>query len=451
MNCRYESIMIKFFFVCICWTFNLTVSVGQRKITLQESINYALEHNLTIKRSNINEKISEQTLLRSKYERYPDLALGGTGQLNFGRSLDFTSYSYVNDKTLLSSQYVSSNVTLFQGFQQLNEIKANKYLLEANKSRTMRLRNDVTLSVIALYLKILTLKNQLLIAKQQDTLFVKQLEFDIKNFQMGKKMSVDVSRTKFQISKSGLNITAIQNDLNNSIADFVLLINIDPATELLFVEPVVDANLENNSDVQELFKLAVKMFPEIKEAEYNHLAAIRRLEIAKGGYYPRLSLSLNATSNYSRKIKQNSIRFDEPFYEQFKANLYQYASLNLVIPIFNRLSTKTAVNQARLQIEDAEAQAFEAKANLYRVINKSVGDFEASKKNYELSQEAFSSSKQTYLIINERYLAGLANSLDLYQAQNEMNSSQLDIVQARYEMIFRAKVIAFYAGRSISY
>jgi len=424
---------------------------AQQSISMQEAINFALENNLDIKKAGISVRIADNELSRSKYDRYPDFHVSMAGQLNIGRSLDFTSYSYVNDMTLLSSQNIESNIIISQGGQKTSQIRYNKYILDNNKSAVKRIKNDVTLNVVSLYLKLLSLKNQLIAANQQDTLLLKQLDYEQKNVQAGKKSNIELFRTKVSVAKNQLNITSIQNEINYANANFIQLLNLNSNTQLTLEEPT---DMEINKDresIEEIFVKAKDHMPQIKQAELNKLALEQQVSIAKSAYYPRLSLSANAASNYSQKLKKTFLDLDEPFFTQFKTNLYQFVSLNLTFPIFNRFSTKISVAQARLRAEESSITVIQQHNELYKVINQALGDLEASFRTYKYSQDAYLSAKETYAAVLEKYKLGTAPSIDLDLAQSELNRTRLESIQSKYEMVFRDKIIDFYLGKPIFY
>jgi outer membrane protein len=429
---------------------------SQSKITLQDAINYTLQNNLQLKQSLVTEMSNKLDILQAKQNLYPNLNVGLATNLNFGRSLDPTTNIYLTQNSVSATENMASNVTVFQGFAKINQIKQNKLILESNKSSTQKLRNDLTLQVVATYLSILSNEDQLAAAKSQYDLGVEQLDVANKNFSVGKKMLADLSLAKYQIAKSEVDLTTIQGQINSSRITLLQLMNMNLDAKPVLEKPIDNYYNTQSKSVKEIYDYAIKNLPEIKLAQYAKQAAIKGVKIAEGGYFPTLTLSGVVASNYLRELQNQpeSILFSVPsasFSSQFHANLYEYISLNLNIPVFNNLSTKIAVRKAKLSLESAEISESIANNTLYGVISQAYDDLQGANKNLTSSQKSYESASESFHVIQKRFLNGLSNSIDLNQAQNDMNQAQFKLIYAKYDLIFKMKVIDFYLGKPLSF
>jgi outer membrane protein len=170
-----------------------------------------------------------------------------------------------------------------------------------------------------------------------------------------------------------------------------------------------------------------------------------------GAYYPTLVLFGSGNSRYS----DASIRFSNPtapypFFDQFKDNFNQSIGLSLQIPIFNRFATRTSVRKARIQFENAQVNTQISKNNLSKVIIQAVLDVQAANKKLASNEQTYQANKEAFNVIQQRYNVGLVNSLDYNTSLTNLNKSQFDLIQARYELIFRSKVIDYYLGNPIT-
>lgn len=444
------------FTIPLAWLILILLSkstAAQIKINLQQAIDSSLAKNLQIRASKINEELSEQDVIKAKTSLYPNLNFNVTSNLSFGRSLDPTTYNYITQTALYSSQSLTSNIVLFQGFQKLNLIKENKLLLESNINTTLKLKNDLVLRVIMSYLGALNYKNQLKAANQQLDFAKEQLGNETKNFKAGKKMLADLSRAKYQISKIEVDVTTANNQLNNSMIELYQEMNLDPSIKLELIDPEFENIQYKNASVTDIYNYAVANFPEIKAAQFNRLATIKQLHVIRAGFYPYLTLSGNVASNFAHTPQVVSIFTmpSESFFNQIHTNLYEYIGLNLSIPIFNNFNNNIAVKKAKLNIITAEINEENAKQVLYKIINQATNDLETAKKDYQSALDSYESAKETFKVIEKRYKTGLASSLDFMQSQNEMNQAEFAIIYYKYDLILKSKVINFYQGKPIQY
>src|SRR5690606_38580152 len=199
--------------------------------------------------------------------------------------------------------------------------------------------------------------------------------------------------------------------------------------------------------------------PDIQAAEFSTEAAKANIAIAKGAYYPTLGFG----AGYSTSVSSVSSRLigvdanNEPIYErvnfgdQLKENESPYIALSLRIPIFNRFQTRTSVNKAKINYQYALTNEQLTKNNLNKIIAQAVLDLRAAKTRYHSTETAFASAKDAFEVISQRYDVGLANSVELFTAQTTMNRAEFDHIQARYDILFRSKVIDFYLGNEINF
>ncbi|WP_423149545.1 TolC family protein [Rubrolithibacter danxiaensis] len=458
----------------------LTVK-GQDKVTLQQAVENVIQNNLQIKQAQLNESLSEQNLRESKLALLPTLNSNSNLNFNFGRSVDPFSYQFVNQQITSINGSVFSGLTLFQGGQKINQIAQNKYLLEADKSNTKKVRNDLVLSVVTTYLTVLNNRDLLSAAKQQLDISRQQLDREQKQFDVGNKTLADLSQAKSQVATAEFNVTDAQNQLDISYLSLAQLMERDPAQEFEVVAPLVDEVGQVNSaySAAEVFTKAVQNYPDIKLAEYERLAADKAVKVARGSLYPRLefqgSLGSGYSSNRQRVLQSvptgvnNPIGFVEgtnqrvltpgfntvteitPFRSQLNENFNQTIGFSLSIPIFNGLSSRIAVSRAKIRYQNAQIAEQLAKNNLNKVISQAVLDLKAAEKRYYSAQSAFESSQSAFRVIEQRYNVGLVNSLDFNQSQTNLNQAQFKLIQAKYDLIFRSKVIDFYLGNPLTF
>lgn len=454
---------------------------AQEKIDLQKAVDLALQRNLTIKQSGFTEALDNANLQQSKNNRLPSLSASASVSENFGRVADASTYQYtVNQSILQFGPSVGAQVTLFQGGQLRNQIIQNKLLVEADRSNTAKIRNDLVLSVIVDYLQILTNQDLVTAAKQQIDIANQTLDRANINFKVGNQTLADLSQAKAGVSTAQLNLTNAQNQLDLSTLILKQYMEMNPATPIEVVKPDISkiTDVKTAFDPENIVATALKVNPDVKLAESQQAVYGQAIKVAKGTYYPTLYLSGNLFSNYSsaQPLKQiGSVQSTQttgylngdpsqpvtipyraplfgayPFFDKLNDRFGQSIGLSLQIPIFNRYNARTNVKRAQINFESASVSTQIAKNNLTKTIYQAVLDARASANQYQSAQQTYQANKDAFNVIQQRYNVGLVNSLDYNTSLTNLNTSENNMIQARYQMIFRSKVIDYYLGNPIT-
>ncbi len=425
---------------------------GGETITLRQAVDIALQNNLQIKQAQFQSAITDENLKQSKFELYPDVSSQFSANKRFGLFFDQTSGRLTNQTTNTASGNLSSNVTLFSGFRLQNQILQNKALLASDQSKVEKVKNDLSLSVVNTYLQILNNQDLIKASEQQLSLSQQQLGVAQKNFKVGNNTQADLSQSEAQVANNELSLTNAQNAFELSMLDLKQLMEMDPERNITLQVPVIEnlEAMESNYTGYEVYSKAVTNYPDIKAAEYATKASEFGVKIAKGGLYPTLSFGGQLFNSYSSNAVDLATFQKLPFNEQFNRNFGQALGFNLSIPIFNNYRNRSTYNIAKIRFENAKASEQLTKNNLNKVISQAVQDLKSSIKSYGATQSAFNSSKVAFNAIKQRYEVGLANVIELNISQTNYNKAEFDFIQAKYNAIFRKKVIDFYLGNPLT-
>ena len=407
----------QYFFRCSVYVFLLLAFSAaslsaQERITLKRATELVIENNLQIKQSQFSEAISEENLQQSKLALYPTLNANTGLNFNFGRSIDPLTNQFVNQAITSTSGNVSSGTALFQGFQKINQISQNKLQLDADKSNTQKIKNDLVLAVVTNYLSVLNAQDLLLASKQQLAISNQQLDIEQKFFDVGNKTLADLAQARSQVATAELNVTNAQNQVDLSFLNLAQLLELDPSSVFEVEKPKIEDMSKVNSAYTaiDVFKSASSSFPDIRLAELRKQASEKGIEIARGNYFPSLNLQTGFGTRYSNGSFGNNT-----FGTQVKDNFNQFIGFGLSIPIFNGLAARSSVRRAKINFQNSVINEQLSKNNLNKVINQAVYDLRASEKRYYSTQTAFQSSKEAFNVIEQRYAVGLVNSLDYNQ------------------------------------
>lgn len=452
---------------------------AQEVITLQKAVDRTLEKNLTIKQAQFTEAIDVENYNQAKYNRLPNLTANPQGSFNYGRSVDPSTNQFVNQSIFGLSGDITSQVLLFQGGLLKNQILANKLQLDVDKSNTAKVKNDLVLNVVTTYLSVLSNQDLLTASSQQVDISKQTLDKVQKTFDVGNATLADLSQAKAQVSTAQLNQTTAQNQLDISILTLKQYMEMDPTTAITVEKPDISklTKVKWQYDAQDVFGSAINVNPDVKLAEVQKQLALQNINVAKSYYYPSLGLFASLGTNYSNARKINGVYptggFDTigivngttnrvvtpayaqtfknyPFGNQLSDNLNSAIGVSLNIPIFTRFATRTSVRKAKLSYQIADINAQIAKNTLNKTISQAVLDARAAERKYESAQQTYQSNKDAYDVVQQRYAVGLINSLDYNTSLTTLNKSEFDMIQAKYELIFRSKIIDYYLGNPIT-
>jgi outer membrane protein len=452
---------------------------AQQVITLQKAVDLALQNNLTIKQSQFTEALANEDYKQAKNNMLPSLTVNPQGSYNFGRSPNLTTYAYTSQSFLYINGQASVSVTLYQGGQLRNQILENKLLLDADKTSTQKAKNDLALNVITAFLQILTNQDLVKADQQQVDLANITLDRTQKNFDAGNQTLADLSQSKAGVSTAQYNLTTAQNQLDISILALKQYMEMDPNTQITIERPDISklTDVKTVFNAAEVINTAFKINPDIKLAETQEQSYLQAIKVAKGSYYPVVSLFGGIGSNYS-SINQNIIgstlvqeqigtvqgtntpvfgTYQSPIYSpsysftnQFGNNLNESIGISLQIPIFNKFTARTSVRKAKLNYENAQVATQLAKNTLSKTITQAVLDLQAAEKQYISAQQTYEANKAAFNTIQQRYNVGLVNSLDYNTSLTNYNKAETDMIEAQYMVVFRSKVIDYYLGNPIA-
>lgn len=454
-------------------------AVAQEKITLQMAVDRALANNLTIKQSVISELSAAEDYTQSKNNQLPSLSAGPQSGYNFGRSPVPGQYTYANKSSFYVNGSANVQITLFQGGQLHNQVLQNKLLLDVSKKSTDKAKNDLVLNVVVDYLQILTNQDLVIAAQQQIDIANQTLDKSQISFNVGNQTLADLSQAKAQVSIANYNLTTAQNQLDLAILVLKQYMEMDPNTPIIVEKPDISrlTDIKTIYDQNDVLKTALAVNPDVKLAEARQQTSAQAIKIAKGTYYPTLSLFGNLQSSYSNAASQfigfgspvlqtigtvqgtgqlvqtqvaQSIYGPYPFTNQFGNNFNQSIGVSLQIPIFNRYQARTNVRKAKLNYQNAELSTQIARNNLSKTIIQAILDLQAANKQYQSAIQTYQANKDALNVTQERYNVGLVNTLLYNTALTNYNKAQNDMIQAQYTVIFRSKVIDYYLGNPIS-
>lgn len=451
-------------------------------LNLQQCIDIATENNLSVKRSLLLKEGAKIDLTQSKANLLPNLNISGGYGYNWGRSIDPTTNQFINQQIKYSGVNGSANLTLFNWFRLANTVKQNRLMLESSDYDVDKAINDLSLNIVTYYLNVIFNRELLENARYQLESSQGQLARTRILVQGGALPRTSELELISQVATNEVTLINAQNDLDLAFLNLkqAMLIPVSSKIDLVIPDIDVEASAVLEVTAAEVYQAALGTMPEIQSAELQVQSAQRGIRIAEAAYTPTLSLNGNFSTNYSDAFGQRFIPdggdptlestglvtesgeevltfspsgdfVDFGFSDQFENNLSRSLGLNLSIPIFNNLRVSSSVQRSKIALQQAEISVREQQNFLRQTIETAYNDAIASSKTYAASERQVEALEETFRSIENQYNLGSANFTEYQVASNNLFRAKSDLVRAKFDYIFKRKLLDFYQGKSLTY
>ena len=418
-------------------------SIAQEKLSLKECINRAIEKNISIKNSSLDLLNSSENKKTAIGNFLPSLNINGNHSWNTGLTQNITTGILENQTTENSSMNMSVGIDVFNGLANIRRLHRANLDLLAKKYQLEDMKEDISLLVANSYLQILFNKEQLDVQKSQLKISQEELNNAKEKFNNGvipegnlfeieanlalSEQNVIMAENSYQLSKLSLSQLLMFGDSDNfDIADENYEI---PQTDII------------NKSAKEILEEAMKNRNDIKLAETNLEIAIKDEQISRSSLLP------SATAFYSYNSR---VIMDAPtsLKSQFDLNAGESIGLQLNIPILNGWSSRVGIKKSKLNVLRSKNLLDQTKMDLENTIYQALNDAKGAMKSYEAAKKSEIARKTAYEYAKERFENGALNTINYFQAQQLFETSQSELIKAKYDYIFKIKVLEFYFGIS---
>jgi outer membrane protein len=434
----------------------ITSLKAQEVWTLEKCVEYALTNNIQVKQQLLQVKSEQALLQQDKLSLLPSLNGGASHGYNFGQTIDRYTNEFATDRVQTDNFYLGSTVTLFQGFQKINQVKQRQVDLIAAQYDKDKFMDDISLSIATGYLQILyynemvkTTENQLKSTELQSARLKKLVD-------AGALAQGDFYTLEAQRALENSQVVSARNNLDLAHLTLVQMLDL-PTTEGFSIEsPDLELGLQPNLGVtaEQIYAFALETQPSIKSAESRVKSSEIGLYMAQGGQSPSLQLQGSLGTGFSGANKlfdTLSYKYStKPFGDQLKDNFNKSVSLNLNIPIFNGWAVRTSISRAQINVENTRYNLELSKLDLCKTIQQAYADAKAALNNYEASITGVNAARESYRYAEQKFTVGSLNSVDFNNSKKDLEKAESDQIRAKYEFIFKNTVLDFYMGKPLS-
>lgn len=427
-------------------------------------IRHAVEHNIQVKQGEASVEAGRIDNQQAKLNYLPNLSAGAGYNASFGRSLDPTTYNYISGQTVNNvNGSLSLSTSLFAGMQKMHSLRRSEFSLLAAVKDVERVKNEITISVAGAYLQVLYNKEQVAVSEHQIVTLQGQIERTSRLVAAGALPLGAQLELEAQLATEQYNLVNYRNQGINATLNLTQLLELRDMPN--FDVEVPDSTTLAASFVQngpelhpvgDVYTQALSL-PQIEAEKLRHRMAEQDVSIAKARFYPSLNFGASYGSSWSDARKRPQLGSDGlpyytkyPFFDQLSDNASSALQFNMSVPIFGGLNTRNNVRKTKVALRNAELGVQLAEDRLYKEIQQAWTDAGGSLERYRSAQSSVRSNEESFRNTEQKFNAGAATAVDYNVAKNNLISAESMVIQARYEYIFKMKILDFYRGVPIT-
>ena len=414
--------------------------------TLKNCIDFAQQNNTTVRTRAVQVDQNSNDLSTARFSRLPDLNASVGYNVSFGRGTsDDNTYK---TQTLQTGSFdVAASMPLFQGLRINRTIKGGKLDLAAAMQDLERAREDVAVNVMTLYLQVLYNKELVIVAEHQLALSTQQAERSRELVAAGKQPESARYESEALAANDALALTQARNDLQLALLDLSQAMNRESADGFDIASPDLDPLLNNalsqRPDADAIYDYAAENRPHIRAERIRLESSENAIAIARSSLYPSLSLR----GGYGTGIYSS---MDSDFWPQFRHNSSEFVGVSLSIPIFNRRTVRGNIRSAQLSAQRQQLALLDAEQSLRKAIEQAGYNTEAASAKYRAAVAALAAAETAFAYEEQKAAAGRSTVFDFNDAKTRMEKAQSELVQSKFELVFRRKILDYYYGEPLT-
>ena len=415
---------------------------------------------------------------------FPNLNFNGGYFWQFGQSIDPITNTRRAGNRQTSSITLSSNWVLFDGLQNIKRIRQTKLDHLASVYNLEAIKNNISLNIASAYLQVLLNKQISEVAENQLKISENQTNRSKKLYESGSIPKGEYLQVQAQMARDEQSVIAAKNNVDISTLQLIQLLQLQSYDGFDIVMPDL-SNPDNallNYTPTEIYDVALGNQPSIKSSEVMVESAEKQLQMSKGQYSPTISLQAQVNSNASQdRFRATGTSYstspigtvgdanpdptavvyslpyltatgyeDYPFFDQFGDNLNQFVGVNIQVPIFNRFQVRNDIRNSKIQLDRAMVDLELSKNDLRQTIERAYTDAYASLKTFRASETSLEANGENWKYAQKRFEQGAMNQFEYENTRNQYLNATAEMLQSKYDYIFKIKVLEFYLTNNIT-
>lgn len=419
---------------------NATAQEASKTWTLQECLDYAYQNNIQVRQSRNNQLSGIEDTKQAKAALFPSLVASTTQS--------YTNYpsSEVTDNNSYTGTYgITAGMTIFEGGKLRTEVKRQKVQNQMDALSVEESVNDIRIAIVQAYMQCLYAADAVRINRSTAEASKAQRDRAEEMLRAGSISRVDFAQLQSQYSSDEYQVVVASSTLDNYKLQLKQLLELDIMEEM---NPAVPGVKEENvlkalPSKDEVYATALKVMPQIRRGELGVEAAKLEEKSARAGFYPSISLSASIGTGH---MSNNDFESGSQIWNRFNENI----GLTLNIPIFSNRKNRTAVNKAKIAVDNSYLEWTSLQKELLRDVESAYLDATSAQAQYLSAREKEKYARESYELTSEQFRVGVKNTVELITAQNEYSAAQQQVLQAKYLTLLSIELLNIYQGLSAS-
>lgn len=425
---------------------------AQKQWTLQQCLDYAMENNITLKKARLQQQQATEDVKGAKSALLPSLSastnhsLGyrpwqdnGTTTVTNGQVNSKISKSYYNGSYGLNAQW-----TVWNGNRNRNQLKLTQLQEDAQELALQESANNIQEKIAQLYVQILYLTEAVKVSEQSLETSKKNEERGQEMVEVGKMSKADLAQLSAQRASDEYNIVEAQSNIRNYKLQLKQLLELTDNEAFDIVTPITTDAMALSAipSLTTVYEQALTVRPEIEAGKLAVKENDLNLKIAQAGKLPTINLT-GGLGTSTNSLSNNG------WGTQLKTNFDASAGLSLSLPLFDQRQTKTAVNKAKLQREQALLDLQDQQKQLYQTLESYWLDAETNQQKLRAAIATEESEQQSFDLLQEQFRLGLKNIVELMTGKDKLLQAQQNRLQSKYQTLLAQQMLKFYQGEGI--
>lgn len=428
-------------------------SKKEKKIlTLDECMMIAMENNIQLKRSKNNAQIASANYFQSMMEYLPNVDARANYDWYNGTFFDNTAARQVTEVTNSSNPNLNATWVLFNGFSNHYNRKSTQNRRDAAANAIIEQKQTVESNVLGSYLQVVLDKENIKISENLIALLEAQLEREKKRHEVGVGNLEQVYNFQSQLANENLNLVTAKNRLMTDMLTLlqVLQLEVSENYDVAPYELAPGEHLTDKEQFAEVLESSLSYSPGIKRAVASSEAAKFDYKSAQAGYMPTISafgrIGSGFSSNGARNPETGNYEAGASFSDQMDWNRFDYLNLSLTVPIFNNWRTRNGAQVAKLNMENAALDLEQTELTVTNTIQQVYVDLISAQATYQAAEENLTALNQSFEFSETRYENGNTDFFSYLESLNNKNRAEIELVNAKYRIVFRKKILDVYRG-----
>lgn len=422
-------------------------------ISLQEAIDVALENNYQLKQAKNNRDLAETRVFSAKADFAPSVNANFNGSRNVGRQFVEEDLSFDDRTTYSLSGSASANLTIFNGFRNIANLRLSRADKANQEELLQRLREDIIFETASRYLQVVLNEELLKISESTLEASESQLEQVEAQVEVGSRPTVDLFNQEATVASDELTVIQRQNSLEVSKASLIRIMQDENITEVQTTVPSVEelSIMPTEIDLNEMIEAALENRSDYRAQEFLIEGNRQDQIIARAQLIPTISATAGINTRYSDQFSLptpddefETVPFGDQFFDQ---QINRSIGFSISIPLFNRWNNRTTLQSSKIQLRNSELELENIRFQITEEVRQAYNDYQSIVKELESSEKALIAAERAYETEQQRYEIGSTTLIELNQANANYVQAQSERVQAVYSFIFQEQLLDYYIGQ----